>query len=203
MALYPKIDSDGIAMTEEAYLKMESVSEVRHEYYDGHAYAMGGTNRNHNILSGNLAGEFRNHLKGSPCATFSADIKVTFAKTYFYPDIIVDCTPSEGNGYFANTPLIIVEVLSKSTKKLDTTTKLIHYINIPGLKEYVLVEQESVCIQVLRKSKHWLPEFFYLGDSIIFESIDLTLPVEDIYNRVDNQDMRDWLNQNQSKISPK
>ncbi|KJV06222.1 Uma2 family endonuclease [Methylocucumis oryzae] len=196
MALQPKSESDGIAMTEEEYLRTEPDVEVRREYYDGRAYAMAGSKRNHNILSGNIAGEFRNHLKGSPCSTFSADIKVAFGKSYFYPDVIVDCTETEGDSYFANSPVIIVEVLSKSTKRMDTTTKLIHYINLPTLKEYVLVEQETVCIQVLRKSKHWQPEYFYLGDVVTFESIGLTLSVEEIYDRVDNQDMREWLSQN-------
>lgn len=195
MALQPKSESNGIAMTEEEYLRTEPDSEVRREYYDGRAYAMTGSKRNHNILSGNLAGEFRNHLKGSPCSTFSSDIKVGFGKKYFYPDVVVDCTEAEGDSYFANSPVIIVEVLSKSTKRTDTTTKLIHYINIPTLKEYVLVEQDSVCIQVLRKSKYWQPDYFYLGDKVTFESIGLTLTVEEIYQRVDNQDMREWINQ--------
>ncbi len=196
MALAPKPEPDGRVMSEEEYLKTESYSDVRREYYEGRAYAMAGSKRNHNILSGNLAGEFRNHLKGSPCSTFSADIKVALGKNYFYPDVMVDCTQAEGDGYFANSPVIIVEVLSKSTKKLDTTVKLIQYINLPSLKEYVLVEQESVCIQVLRKSKYWRPEFFYLGDAVSFESIGLTLSVEAIYDRVDNEEMREWTRQN-------
>lgn len=196
MALTQKPQPDARLMTEEEYLKSEPYSDVRRKYYDGLAYAMAGSKRNHNILSGNLAGEFRNHLKGSPCATFSADIKVALGKNYFYPDVIVDCTETEGDSYFANSPVIIVEVLSKSTKKMDTTVKLIQYINLPSLKEYVLVEQDSVCLQVLRKSKHWRPEFFYLGDAITFESIGLTLSVEAIYDRVDNEEMQEWSSQN-------
>lgn len=181
---------NGIAMTEEEYLATEPDSEVRREYYNGKAYAMAGANRNHNILLGNIAGEFRNHLKDSPCFVFTADIKVAFAQKYFYPDVIVDCTEDAGSSYFANAPVLIVEVLSKSTKRLDTTTKLIHYLTLPPLKEYVMVEQDSVCIQLLRKSRSWQPEFYYLGDTVRFESIGLALSVEAIYGRVDNEDMR-------------
>jgi len=186
----PLFKDEGIPMTEEEYLASEPSSEVRREYYNGKAYAMAGSKRNHNILTGNLARRFGNHLEGTPCVTFSADIKVAFAHKYFYPDVIVDCTADEGDSYFANSPVLIVEVLSRSTKKLDTTTKLIHYLNLPTLKEYAMVEQDSVCVQMLRKSRHWQPEYYYLGDTVMFESIGLSLPVEDIYDRVDNEDMR-------------
>jgi Uma2 family endonuclease len=197
MALHPKAESTGVCMSEEHYLATEPDSEVRREYYDGRAYAMAGAKRNHNILSGNLAGEFRNHLKGSPCSTFSADIKVGFGKKYFYPDVLVDCTNQQGDSYFANSPLLIVEILSKATRKIDTTTKLIHYINLPSLQEYALVEQESVCIQLLRRDRHWQSEFFYLGDTISFDSIGLTLTIAEIYDRVDNQEMLEFLRQKQ------
>lgn len=58
----------------------------------------------------------------------------------------------------------------------------------------MLVEQDTVCIKLLRKSKHWLPEYFYLGDVVTFESIALTLSIEEIYDRVDNLEMPEWLN---------
>lgn len=193
MALLSNQEQQGICLPEDEYLLTEPGSMVRREYYDGQAYAMGGSKRNHNLLAGNIAREFGGHLKGTPCATFSADIKVACGKSYFYPDVIVDCANAKGDGYFATSPVIIVEVLSKSTKKLDTTTKLLHYLNLPTLQEYVLVEQDSVCIQILRKHKHWRPEYFYLGDSVTFEAIGLTLSVADIYDRVDNQDMLDYL----------
>lgn len=184
------LTDEGIPMTEEEYLATEPDSEVRREYYDGRAYAMTGSKRNHNILTGNIARQFGNHLQGTPCITFSVDIKVAFAKKYFYPDVLVDCSDNDGDSYFATAPVLIVEVLSKTTKKKDTTVKLLHYINLPSLKEYVLVEQDDACIQILRRSKHWQPEYYYLGDQITFESIDLTLSVETLYERVDNEDMR-------------
>lgn len=191
MALPPDDAPEGILMSETDYLRTEPDADVRREYIEGRAYAMAGSKRNHNILSGNIARHFGNHLEGTPCVTFSADIKVAVAgKQYFYPDVVVDCTPAEGGGYFARSPVLIVEVLSESTRKLDTTTKLLNYINLPSLQEYVLIEQDIVCVQVLRKSKHWQSEYFYLGDSVTFASIGLTLSVETIYKRVDNQTLR-------------
>lgn len=183
---------ENIYLSEEEYLATEPASEVKREYIDGQIYAMAGAGYNHNCISANMLGEFRNHLKGTPCATFMADIKVRLGKDYVYPDVLVDCSKMSGDDYFSTSPVIIVEVLSRSTRKTDTTTKLIRYINLPSLQEYVLIEPDIVSVQVLRRSKYWMPEYFFLGDEVTFESIGLTLPVADIYDRVDNTDMNEF-----------
>lgn len=179
-------------LTEAEYLATEPASEVKREYIDGQVYAMAGAGYNHNCISANMLRKFGNHLEGTPCATFMADIKVKLGKDYVYPDVLVDCTKMAGDDYFSTSPVIIVEVLSRSTRKTDTTTKLIRYINLPSLQEYVLIEADIVSVQVLRRSKNWMPEYFFLGDEVTFDSIGLTLPVEDIYDRVDNTDMNEF-----------
>jgi Uma2 family endonuclease len=195
MALQPRSETEGVCMTEEEYLASEPYSEVRREYIDGRAYAMAGESVNHNTLSANILRKFGNHLEGTPCATFMGGIKVSLVKKYVYPDVIVDCSKIEMKNYFANAPMIIVEVLSNSTRKRDLTTKLIQYINLPSLQEYVLIEQDFVQVQVLRKRTDWKYEFYFLGDSITFESIDLTLTVEEIYDRVNNDEINEFRQQ--------
>ncbi|TAN80278.1 MAG: Uma2 family endonuclease [Gallionella sp.] len=187
---------ESIILSEDEYLATELASEGKREYIDGRVYAMAGASHNHNFISGNIYRQFGNHLAGTPCAAFMADIKVRLGKDYVYPDVLVDCSKMAGDDYFSLAPIIIVEVLSKSTRKTDTTTKLIRYINLPSLKEYVLVEQDFVSVQVLRKSNDWKPEYFYLGDQVIFGSVELILPVEQIYDRVDNQEMNEFRQQN-------
>ena len=179
-------------LSEEDYLASEPLSDVKREYIDGQVYAMAGAGYNHNCIAANMLGELRNHLKGTPCATFMADIKVKLGRDYVYPDVLVDCSKMSGTDMFATAPVIIVEVLSRSTRKTDMTTKLIRYINLPSLQEYVLIEPDMVSVQVLRRSKGWMPEYYFLGDSVRFESVDLTLPVEDVYDRVDNADMNEF-----------
>jgi Uma2 family endonuclease len=63
------------------------------------------------------------------------------------------------------------------------------YINIPSLQEYVIIEQDFVDLAVFRRSDDWRHTSYFLGDEIHFESIDLTLSVEEIYHRVQNEDM--------------
>ncbi len=173
----------------EDYLQGELTSEIKHELIDGQVYSMAGASENHERISGNCYAEFRQHLKGSPCEPFGSDMKVKIGSNFFYPDVMVDCHFDESQPYYTKSPLIIVEVLSKATRKTDETLKLLSYINIPTLQEYVLIEQDYVDIQVIRRSESWLPKHYFLGDSIPFQSINLALPVAEIYNRVQNEDM--------------
>lgn len=178
----------------EEYLKDEPISEVKRELIDGHVYAMAGASANHQRIAVNILSEFRNHLKNTPCEPFGSDMKVRIDSNFFYPDVIVDCNFDNSEPYFTQTPIIIVEVLSKSTRRTDETIKLMSYITIPSLQEYVLIQQDFVDIQVIRRSEGWLPKHYFLGDEITFESIGLTLSVEDIYYRVQNDDVVEFLN---------
>jgi Uma2 family endonuclease len=177
----------------EDYLTGELNSDIKHELIDGTVYAMAGASANHERISGNISRKFGNHLENQPCEPFGSDMKLRINSNFFYPDVMVDCRFDNSEPYFTQTPTIIVEVLSKSTRKKDTTLKLLSYINIPSLKEYVLIEQDFVDIQVFRRSEGWIPSHYFLGDEVTFESIGLTLSVEDIYHRVQNDDMVEFL----------
>jgi len=181
-------------ISEEEYLQGELSSEVKHELIDGRVYAMAGASANHERIAVNILRKFGNHLENSPCEPFSSDMKVKAGSNFFYPDVIVDCNFDESQPYYTETPVIIVEVLSKSTRKTDETIKRVAYLNIPGLQEYVIIEQDIVDIEVVRRSEGWQPRHYFLGDEITFESIDLTLSVEEIYHRVHNEDMIEFVN---------
>ena len=180
-------------MSRQKYLNSERISDVKHELIDGQAYAMAGASVNHQRICANIGGEFRTHLKGTPCEALSADILVNVAENFFYPDVMVVCDFDQSQPYYTQSPEIIVEVLSKSTSRNDRTVKRLAYTNLPSLKEYVLIEQDFVSVEVLRKSSHWQGTHYMLGDEVHFESIDLTLSVADIYERVQNEDMQAFL----------
>jgi len=57
----------------------------------------------------------------------------------------------------------------------------------------VLIEQDTVHIEVSRRSVGWDCAHYFLGDAVFFESLDLTVPVEEIYRRVDNEEMQEFL----------
>lgn len=180
-------------LSEQDYLEAERVSDVKHEYFDGEIFAMADGSKAHQLLTGNIFGEIRNHLKGSPCLTFSSDMKVRLdeGNKYFYPDVVITCE-KENDEYFIHSPRLIIEVLSNSTRKFDKDLKRKSYQTIPSLEEYVLIEQDHVEIEISRKSDDWRSHYYFLSDDVTFESIGLTLPVLEMYARVENQELRDF-----------
>ena len=185
-------------ISEEDYLEGEKTSDIKYEYIDGYVYAMSGASNNHNLIAGNVFLALANHLKKKPCRPYVSDMKVKIGSKYFYPDVIVDCSNLTGDSYYTEQPTILVEVLSKSTRRTDETIKRMAYMQIPSLQEYVLIEQDIVDVEVIRRATGWLSEHYFLGDELTLSSINLTLSVEDIYDRVQNGDVKEWL-ENQEK----
>jgi len=184
-------------LSETEYLEGELISETKYEYIDGEVFAMAGASVKHNIISSNVSRELGNNLKSqnSPCNVFLADMKVKISNNsthFYYPDVMVVCDKSDED-YFQNSPVIIVEVLSKSTRRNDKTSKKMTYFNIPSLEEYVVIEQDYCEVEVFRKKNGWTSTVYFLGDEITFDSIKTTLSVEDIYYHIDNEDMAQYL----------
>ena len=113
----------------------------------------------------------------------------TSTGSFRYPDGMVVCEQDNENDYYKTKPVILVEVLSHSTRKIDEKDKLLEYINIPTLEEYVLIEQDFADVTVYRRSDDWRSTHYFLGEEIFFESIELAIAVSDIYHRVKNADM--------------
>lgn len=179
-------------ISEAEYLAGEKIADIKHEYIDGDVFAMAGASASHNRLSLNIATAFNVHLAGKPCQPYISDMKVNVGTKYFYPDVLVDCSGLNDDSHVTQNPTLIVEVLSKSTRRMDETTKRIAYTQINTLLEYVLIEQDFVDIEVIRRRNGWQSEHFYLGDSVTFEAIGLTLTVEDVYARVNNPELVEW-----------
>ena len=108
--------------------------------------------------------------------------------------VVYDDDTSEDD-YIRKNPLIIIEVLSQSTRKKDKGEKRTEYLALPSLQEYVLIEQDYAEVEVQRRNNNWQSSYYFLGDNITFASVAVTLSVEAIYQRVDNQDMQDFLRQ--------
>lgn len=191
MNAQPKFDKPWISI--EDYLADELVSDMKHEYIDGQIYAMTGGSLNHERIAGNVFAELRNFLRGKACEAFGSNVKIKTDRHVFYPDAMVVCNQNYPSEYYTDSPVLVVEVLSKSTRRLDETVKRRVYQSIPTLLEYVLIEQDIVDVEVCRRSEGWVSSHYFLGDEVPFESVGLTLSVADIYARVDNDDIKTFI----------
>lgn len=179
------------------YLDGEKSSEVKHEYVEGLVYAMAGASVKHNMITANVIGALWGSLRGADCFPLSSDMLLKTADDHYrYPDVMVVCDDDiSSDEYIRESPVLIMEVLSKSTRKKDKTEKREEYFTIPSLQEYILIEQDFSEIDVQRRSNNWQSSYYFLGDEITLESVDVTLSVEDIYQRVNNEDIQVFLEQ--------
>ncbi len=204
LALSTPFDSAPTPTTEADYLRWESHNTHRHEWVKGRVVAMAGASPNHNRIAGNCFRQIGNFLEGKPCEPFMSDLKIrTASGNYRYPDVVVVCDHDFiNNGQDSATPVILIEVLSASTRRVDVQEKLLEYLNIPSLQEYLLIEQEVVSVAVMRRSNGWRSDFYTLGDEIELASIGITLSVEAIYQRVVNGEMQAWLEAQTAAATP-
>ena len=169
----------------EDYLAWEQKQSQRHEFIRGEVFAMAGGTDLHNEASGNLYMALRQHLRGSPCRVYMADVKVRVEKANcsLYPDLLVTCAESDhGDRYLKRSPLLIIEVLSPSTAAFDLGEKFAIYRQLDSLREYVLVDPERVRIQIYRRQDaQWIMDSIGADESLRLNSIDLECPITAVY----------------------
>jgi Uma2 family endonuclease len=176
--------------TIEEYLELETAATEKSEYYKGEIFAMSGALLPHNIIAVNVLVSLHQKLKGKGCRPFNSDMRIHIEKNtlFTYPDISVVCgEPKTFNNDNFNllNPLVIVEVLSKSTKNYDRGDKFKLYRDIPTLKEYILIDSQTVSVEIFRinEKNHWeLEELVSIEDSLTIAALKLAISLEDIYD---------------------
>jgi len=177
--------------TVEEYLALEREAEFKHEYISGEIVAMAGATREHILITGNIAQRLRNQLEGSPCETYSNDMRVrTTPSDYVYPDVVVVCDEPQFEDNEFDTllnPTVVIEVLSKSTEARDRGEKFSDYRGIASVKDVVFVSQYRMRAEhyVRQANGEWiLHEATLPSETITLESIGCTLTLAEIYERI-------------------
>jgi len=176
-------------LTIEEYLEFENAGTEKHEYYQGEIFAMSGAKLQHNRIAKNLLVSLENKLKGKPCEPFGSDLRIHIEKNtlFTYPDISVICGEVEtrnNDEYNALNPTVIIEVLSPSTKSYDRGDKFRLYRDIPTLKDYILVDSQSISIEAFSINEHgnWeLKEYNDINATLNISTIQTSLTLQDIY----------------------
>jgi Uma2 family endonuclease len=175
----------------EDYLAGELISPVKHEYLGGVVYAMAGARNLHGVIKGNIFGATFIRLRGRRCRPFDSDTKVRIQLPthfrFYYPDDSVVCEQNPLSDSFQDQPVVIFEVLSRKTRRIDEGEKKDAYLTIPSLRVYALVDQESPVIVVFRRtSSGWVREIYDGLDAVLpLSEIEIELPLAEIYDGVE------------------
>ena len=176
-------------MTPEEYLEWELRQEIRYEYCDGEVFAMSGGTKNHAKIAFNFQSVLSDRVNQRGCDMTGLDVKVMVkqGRFYRYPDLVVSYDERDKtNDTFYELPALIVEVLSSSTEIVDRNKKFQEYIEIPSLQEYVLVSAEQKQVECFRRGegRMWLYFSYKVGEAVRIESMDLDIPIEQLYQNV-------------------
>jgi Uma2 family endonuclease len=174
------------------YLAGEEISDVKHEYLGGTVHAMAGANNRHNIIAVNSLAILHGLLRGKSCQPFNSDTKVRIEfpdhTRFYYPDAMVVCHPNPEQDHYQDQPVVVIEVLSDSTRRTDMGEKRDAYLTIQSLKVLLLVEPDSAMVAVFRRK----PEGGFatehhagLDSAIPLPEIDASLPLAGLYERVE------------------
>ncbi len=175
--------------TPEEYFAWEEKQLERHEFIGGEVYAMSGGTVNHSQIGVNFVSLLNSHLRGSGCKTLNSDCRVNIVNStdYTYPDVSVTCDDRDKNATkYITYPCLLVEVLSDSTEAYDRGGKFRMYRQNPILQDYVLVSSEKMEIDLYCKTESgsWEIINYQVGDTIELKSVNLTFPIERIYEGI-------------------
>ncbi len=180
-------------LTVEEYVALERSAERRSEYLKGEMFAMTGASIKHNLIAGNIFAELKQQLRKTDCNAFISDMRVGVpaAELYTYPDVVVVCGEPKLEDEYLDTllnPVLIIEVLSKSTASYDRVTKFGYYRTIESLVEYVLVAQDQHKVEQYTKQPdgRWLITDIGSPEARVeLTSVGCTLALKDIYEKVE------------------
>jgi len=186
------VQSKGKFYSPDEYRELEETAEFRNEYRDGEIVQMSGGSINHSRIIRNLSRVLGNLLEGQPYELFHNDLRLWIPRYRrgTYPDVmVIEGEPvfNEGRSDEILNPMLVVEVLSKSTNNFDKDDKFRFDRSIPELREYVLVSQYEFLVEQYIKtdSNEWLFRE-YEGETAIvsFASVGVQMSMSEIYVKV-------------------
>jgi Uma2 family endonuclease len=174
----------------EDYLAGELISPLKHEYLGGVVYAMAGARNAHKLIACNTLGALHSRLRGRPYRPFNSDTKIRLRLPtqvrFYYPDVSVVCRPNPQTDSFHDEPAVLVEVLSRRTRRIDEGEKKDAYQSIPSLAVYLLIEQETPAVVAFRRTEQGFVREVYQGMEAVLPlpEMGIDLPLAEIYEAV-------------------
>ncbi len=168
------------------FLDWEARQELRYEFDGFQAYAMVGGTAAHSTIQRNLLTALTIRLRGKPCQAHGSELKIAVAGSVRYPDAFVVCTRVAPKAQVVADPVVIFEVLSETTARVDHVTKNAEYRATASVQRYVMQEQDSQAATVLaREGDRWVGSLL-TGDAMLaMPEIGIEVPLAELYDGLD------------------
>lgn len=176
------------------FLEKEARSKYKHSYLNGKIEKMAGAKGPHNIIAANIVTRLNVAIEQANLdyTVFSSDqlIYMPNLNYGYYPDALVICeTPKywDDNESLLVNPILIIEVLSRSTQKKDRTDKFYDYKTLDSFKEYVLISQDKYSVETRFREEPdlWREKTFTApNEEIVLRSIGCSISMKGIYKKI-------------------
>ncbi len=181
--------------TRDEFYELERFSNVQHEFHAGAVVVRFGNSPRHARIVGAVTGILGAAMEERPCFAVACEqiIRIERADLDAYPDVVVYCEEAAFDSRFERTllePLVLVEVLSPSTRGVDLGAKRAAYFQLPMLTDYLIFWQDKIrCDQFTRVAGAEEPELRHhlLRDSrVSLDALGVQFRLGDCYRRMDD-----------------
>lgn len=176
-------------MTREEFFSWAQAQDVRYEFDGFEPVAMTGGTVDHSQISQNIQFALRARLRGSACRALGPDAGVaTVGDTVRYPDALVTCTKVLGTAHLVPGVVVVFEVLSPSSGRIDRIEKVREYRAVSSIRRYVILESTSVGLTVFERldaGDNWTASTLTEDDALQMEEIGVEVPVAELYQGVE------------------
>ena len=175
-------------MTRDEFFDWAEAQDVRYEYDGLQPVAMTAGNLGHSLITGNIISQLKNRLRGKPCQPVGPDAGVaTIGNTVRYPDAVITCKKFNFRDRLVPDPVIVFEVISPSSIRIDRINKLREYQAVPSIRRYLIVEGDAAAVTILSRghaSDPWTAAGLTHDDILPLPEIGIELPISDIYEGI-------------------
>lgn len=169
-------------MSLDEFLAWEREQPERFEFDGFTVTAMAGGSLDHSTIASNFDRMLSAKLRGTGCRVFRGDTKVIANETVRYPDLSVTCSPVIGRDDIVPEPVLIIEVLSPTTERIDRGRKKFDYFATPSVRQYAIVEQDERRVDLYTRAENGWTNEIITGDAVLnLSSVGLGLTLDAIY----------------------
>jgi len=178
--------------TQEQFFSWAEAQDTRYEFDGFQPVAMTGGNAGHSRVFGNLLTALKIRLRGGPCEPLGPDAGIeTVNKAVRYPDALVTCSKFDNAERTIPGVIVVFEVLSPTSGRIDRIVKVREYAAVPTIRRYVILESTNVGLTVMERSapdQVWQTTVLTNDDILRMPEISIEIPVAEIYEGINFAD---------------
>jgi Uma2 family endonuclease len=174
-------------MSIDEFVAWEERQKLLYEFDGFSARAMTGGTFARARIEANLLRALFNRMQGRPWAARGSELKIRNDTSLCYPDALITCSRIDLRSTFASDPVVIFEILSRSSARQDLGAKNAEYQTLPSPKRYVVLHQGLAAAEVFHRDAEgeWVRGFVSAPAALEMPEVGVSVPLSEIYEDIE------------------